>query len=279
MDPFTPKQCPPRTPNVLDFTQGSFSKDIAREALSLVPPMTNTSVVHDNACGTGAVTEAIVASSQKPGKLFATDLIPPFVASVEAKAHRNGWGFVKTATMDAMNLLGFESNFFTHSITNFCLQGLSDPSKGAKEIYRTVKPAAEGGVAIITTWATIVQGSAIQTASEATRGKGVALRIPWIKQKTTTEWLERHLKNAGFTSVEVIQQVGYTETEDLEKWCELMWAFLGIPSDGWTQKDETQWENAVKLIFELVQSNEDVELHEDGGARIRMLANIAIAKK
>ncbi|KAF9526751.1 S-adenosyl-L-methionine-dependent methyltransferase [Crepidotus variabilis] len=276
---FTPKQAVSFSPQWLHYIQGNITHDIAQYALTLVPPITQTSIVHDNGCGYGAVTSLIASSATIPRKIHATDLVPPCEAYVREQANKNGWDFVETATMDATNLTGFANDTFTHSINNFILQPIIDPAKAAKEIYRTVKAASAGGSAIATTLGVTMHESAINLANEYTRGKNVALAIPWYEGRTSKEWLETQLKDAGFSSVEVSQSVGYTDVESLERWCSLMWSVLGVPAAGWTQADEEHWDKAIGLMIKDVKSNKDVDVRADGSARFKMVVYVAIASK
>ncbi|KAF2279252.1 S-adenosyl-L-methionine-dependent methyltransferase [Westerdykella ornata] len=272
---FTPKQMAPRSPGVLDAIQGTVTKQIAKHALSLAPPITSESIVHDNACGTGAVTETIMEGGVAPAKLHATDLMPPFAQIVAGKAQQNGWGFVETAPMNAMEL-GFPDNTFTHSISNFFIQAVPVPAKAAAEIYRTVKP---GQTAIVTSWAPVPHSDAIETASEVTRGKDVVLPMRFSPETYTAGWLEKLLKETGFSSLHIEDFDGYCHTDDLRQWCTHLWSFMGAAAGGWTPKDEEDWDLAIDTMVKTLKENPDVEAREDGSATVKMVAHIAIATK
>lgn len=64
---------------------------------------------------------------------------------MEEQGHKE---YVETAGMDGHNL-GFDEAMFDISVTLFGLFFFSDPAKGAREIYRTLKP---GGTAVVRCW-------------------------------------------------------------------------------------------------------------------------------
>jgi ubiquinone/menaquinone biosynthesis C-methylase UbiE len=271
---FTPKQCPPRSPLILDKIQGDVTKQVIKHALTLAPPITSDSIVHDNACGTGAVTE-IIAASTPPAKLHATDLLPPFAQVVAGKAQQNGWTFVEAAPMNAMDLT-FPDNTFTHSITNFCIQAVPNSQQAAAQIYRTVQP---GHTAIVTGWAQVPHSEAIEAANALTRGKDVVLPMRFPPETYTADWIEKLVKDAGFSSVQVSDFPGYCATESLRSWCEYLWGFMGAAAGGWTQKDEDNWDQAVDEMVRSLKANPDVQAKEDGSAVVKMVAHIVIATK
>jgi hypothetical protein len=53
---------------------------------------------------------------------------------------------------------------------------------------------------------------------------------------------------------------------------------LSTPVGGWKQRDEDKWEEALDSIVEDLRQSEALQV-EDGVHKIRMVADIAIAKK
>ncbi|KLU91226.1 hypothetical protein MAPG_09748 [Magnaporthiopsis poae ATCC 64411] len=155
----------------------------AADAVSLAPPITEKSVVHDNGCGPGIVTAEILSrhqrrpsldhQHQKPllqqtwqrprrrsqqqahhqtghprdaPRIEATDISPVMVSA----AARRG-AAVRSQVMDSRELFGFDDAVFTHSFSNFVVLGMSeaDTARVVSEMRRTLKP---GGVAVLTAW-------------------------------------------------------------------------------------------------------------------------------
>jgi ubiquinone/menaquinone biosynthesis C-methylase UbiE len=134
---------------------GRPTRDIAHYVLNLPSAPSFGSVVLDNACGPGVVTEEIMQlhsqdrnSDERP-KIYAVDLAPSMTAALQHKCVTQGWTNIERGTMNAQGL-AFPDGIFIHSYMNFGIFFLPDAEKGAAQIHRTLKP---GGFAVVTVWA------------------------------------------------------------------------------------------------------------------------------
>jgi ubiquinone/menaquinone biosynthesis C-methylase UbiE len=136
---------------------GGCTREVAKFLLTLDPKVDSSSVILDNACGTGLVTEEMLAqfSDGASPKSFAADLAPSMIANIEAKAKSKGWivdgdgeSALTVSVMDAENL-SYPDNTFTNSYTNLGFPFFSNGEKAAGHVYRTLRP---GGTAFISTW-------------------------------------------------------------------------------------------------------------------------------
>jgi ubiquinone/menaquinone biosynthesis C-methylase UbiE len=118
----------------------------ARHIITVVPSITNSSIIHDNACGPAVVTsELLRALPDAKSKIEATDITAPMIEASQDLIKTHGWTNVTASIMNAGEL-SFENDTFTHSFTNFIVP----PHPNAtSETYRTLKP---GGVAVFTVW-------------------------------------------------------------------------------------------------------------------------------
>ncbi|KAF2837235.1 S-adenosyl-L-methionine-dependent methyltransferase, partial [Patellaria atrata CBS 101060] len=136
-----------------DKESGGICADVAKQFLPLLPPITSSSVVHDNACGTGGVTEVILNSQDWKGELpriYGTDIAEGMLKQFDAKIEKNGWGErVTTQAMEGSDLSALPDSTFTHSICNMGYFAFKDGIAGAKHMYRTLAP---GGVLVVTGW-------------------------------------------------------------------------------------------------------------------------------
>lgn len=144
---FLPKQVTQYQAEHLDELQGDVSQQAIKFSLGLIGPFSKGDQIHDNACGSGAVTETIMALPPPEVSIYATDINEQFVQGVAALSEQKKWP-VTTANMSAQKL-EFSDKKFTHSFTSFAFHCLGDHDTAAKEVYRTLKP---GGTAIASIW-------------------------------------------------------------------------------------------------------------------------------
>lgn len=134
--------------NTYDRMASQCTTTVARQFLrTLTPPITPSSYVLDNACGTGIVT-ALIKTQLPSARILATDLAPGVLQVAKAKVQENGWqeGF-GTDVLDVRDLKTLADETFSHVITNFGfapnVEDPDGPGKAAREIWRVLSP---GGV-------------------------------------------------------------------------------------------------------------------------------------
>jgi hypothetical protein len=94
--------------------QGDVSETAITYSLSLLPPIQAGAMIHDNACGSGAVSQTIMARSPPSDiHIDATDINPQFVEGCAALAAKNSWP-MDVAVMPAQALT-FPDDRFTRS--------------------------------------------------------------------------------------------------------------------------------------------------------------------
>jgi ubiquinone/menaquinone biosynthesis C-methylase UbiE len=231
---------------------GGVTREIASRGLAMLPPITSSSVIHDNACGPGVVTKLILkdaaAKGEAPPKIEATDFAKGMIDYLQNEISKNGWSSVHAQIRDAADLGCFEDGTFSHSVTNFGLFALPDAVKGAKEIRRTLK---DGGVALVTVWKVMDNIAIIHGAQKAIRPD-----LP-LFNPASPDWMEEWklkgvMAEAGF---------GKVEMHALENW----WNFKGekgirelfenpfwdMARKGWTEEEKGRWvEECLKQLTE-----------------------------
>jgi len=129
--------------------------EMASHLLTLSPPLTPNSVIHDNAAGPGIITGGILRLPQFSQGSFptihATDYSPAMIRALEARAVRDGWpnSVVKAQVMNSMDLSTFADNTFTHTYMAAAIFLIPDPTQAIAEIKRTLRP---GGVGLVTSF-------------------------------------------------------------------------------------------------------------------------------
>ena len=273
--------------NKYDDLIGLVTGDIGRFAIDkLIPTPISDCVVHDNACGTGLVTEHLQHIASRTGShpkfIHATDFVPSVTKVMQQKATHNGWKNVEIAVMDSQEL-AFPDNHFDLSITNFGIFFLPDPQRGADQIYRTLKP---GGIAMVTTWKerrmmdTILkaQKAIAHTSTDAQKADGPGLKMldtPWAEPWSKENKLRDVLTGAGFApeNVKIVEQ----RTDAVNE------AFLRDPGmiaraypaavEGWNENDR------ARLGDEVLRIAKEQDPEGGGVGGLYWVAYIAIAKK
>lgn len=245
--------------DVYNTTGGAVTAQFASHNLTLIPPIPAGSIVHDNACGPGTISRAILSSSPSSDvKIHATDIDQVFLDAFQADATKNGWSV--DISNQAQESLNFEDNYFTHSISNigiiFASRGGLD---GATEIYRTLKP---GGTAVVNCWEKITWLPAFFLTNAATR-PNVAFPKPPVNW-SDGEQIQKIMLEAGFqeANMKVEKSEAWAKTTDLRSWAEKSWAFLG-GLGGWYEGDEEKWDEAVDLLVKFMMEQPGTKMVGD----------------
>ncbi|RYP79921.1 hypothetical protein DL770_006460 [Monosporascus sp. CRB-9-2] len=275
--PFMPKQAVKFDGALLQELQGDVSDTIARNLLSEeLSPLTPLSVIHDNGCGYGAVTMAVMDSNPPEGiKIHATDINPMFMAQLQAKLAENPSWPVELHTMDACNLT-FPDNTFDLSLTTFVFAGLDDDVAAASHILRTLKP---GGTGLIAVWKEMPWHAALENAHHKTRGAEEPMAPFLSKSWYKKEKIEQVTQDAGWKDVKFVEKAAWLNLgADLKRWVSIAWTFLATPVGGWQQRDEDKWDEAINSIVEELRQGDWYKV-DDGIHKIRMVADVAIVQK
>ncbi|KAL9084051.1 MAG: hypothetical protein Q9165_008252 [Trypethelium subeluteriae] len=279
--PFVPKQVLPIDGDHLKEFLGSSTEAVAEKFLQSMIPFPTGSYIHDNGCGSGAVTEAIFALQHLNDMSFrieATDRAAAAFAPLKTKVAHNGWP-VEVREMNCTSL-DFPDNTFSHSFTNFViLQAWKDDAKCTSEIYRTLRL---GGQALVTTWENLPTMAVFTQTHERLRGQN-AQRPEMLQQ----DWyggndVKKAMLRAGFEEdkIRVEHHSTQVRVKDPRRWCEIGWSICGAPRGGWTMAEEEQWNDAINLAMDALVSGPWYEADGEGkGGWLRLIASATSATK
>jgi len=235
----------------------------------LQPSLTPSSVLHDNACGPGTATTAIISyTGFEPSLIEATDFSPAMIDVLSKEISAENWKNVRSSVMDSHELT-FPDNTFTTSITNFSIFTFQDPLKCMQEVRRTLKP---DGLAIVSTWKRFTVSNLIHTAQRAVRPDAQLMKVPRA-EFMEEGYLRDLIAEAGFLSDKIqVWDIGTTiQGQDSVGVREFM---LGDSTAsaraGWTEEEQARWEGAIDSAIE-------EEKIRNGG--IKMEAWIVTARK
>lgn len=194
---FVPKPALSPTAELYDELTGDGMENLAKATIAQMPPIPDGAVVHDNGCGTGAATAAILASlsgSAASLSIKGTDVNENALDVYRKRADERGWP-AESIHMDSSQL-SFCDNFFTHSIGSALLFVLPEDGVTAmKEVYRTLKP---GGTAAVNCWAHTPNIRPIQAAAKATRPAGTPFPREGVDKWSDPDFLLGVVQKGGF---------------------------------------------------------------------------------
>lgn len=259
---------------------GLLTGDIARYVLSEhLPPIDSSTVIHDNACGTGLVTqylqEMMATKSSGSGSISpqieATDFVASVVEITRHKASRHGWKNVTASVMDAQSLT-FPAAHFDLSITNFGIFFLPEPQRGADEIFRTLKP---GGTAIVTTWKERRVMDTLKLAQKALRPDRDVLSAPWEVPWSQEKTLRDTLLRAGFQEdkLRIVERRTDVLVGPLMRDPGMIARSYPASVEGWSDEDKE------KLGPTMLKIAREQHPEDDGAGGLISVAFIAIATK
>ena len=279
-NPFVPKQALAPTPQLYDDLVGDSMQKLAATTWAHLSPIPTGSTIHDNGCGTGAATAALLPTLPDGThvSIKATDVNDAALDIYRANAVQNKWP-AEAQRMDA-SALSFPDATFSHSIGNALLFVLPDDGIPAvKEMYRTLRP---GGIAALNSWAYVPNMEPVQAAARATRPPGTPVPRQGMRKWEDAEFLKGVLVKGGFEEEKVEvrrEEVFVSATVGVERFANMLWSFVGgTGEEGWAVSDEGNWERAIGVVVEELGKTEGFAVVE-GKVRLRFVANVAVAVK
>lgn len=278
---FVPKQAVAPTPELYNELVGDCMEKLAKVSLDYIPSVPDNAVIHDNGCGTGAATaaiiEAILPASERVS-IKGTDISDHALEIYNKQAKDRNWP--AEGVHEDSNALTFSDGTFTHSIGNAFLFVLpNDGMNAIKETYRTLKP---GGIAIFNSWAYVPNMEPLQVASKATRPVGTPLPRQGLDKWTRPEFLQSMIEKGGFedNKITLATRDVYVTTSEITRYTTMLWSFIGGTSvAGWLKSDEENWDTALKIVKEDLEKTKGYKALDGGRIQLRFVANIAIARK
>jgi ubiquinone/menaquinone biosynthesis C-methylase UbiE len=278
---FLPKQATAPTPEHYNALVGDGMEKLAEASLTNMPNIPPGSTIHDNGCGTGAATAAILGALTAEASLSVdikgTDIVEAAIDSYSSRARSFSWP-AKGLVMDS-NALSFPGETFSHSVGNALL--FAGPSNDGidvvKEMYRTLKP---GGILLVNSLAYVPNLEPIQQASRETRPPGAPVPRQGLNKWSNPDFLASVVEAGGFTKekLSVHQCEYFVTTPEFHYFCTLLWSFIGgTTTEGWSQEDEQRWDEAVEIVKRELIKTKGFKMLDDGRAVLRFVANVAVA--
>ncbi|KAL1604771.1 hypothetical protein SLS60_004311 [Paraconiothyrium brasiliense] len=276
MSSFKPRQLVPFSPSVIAEFLGTCTLDIAEQFVRQLEPFAPGAIIHDNGCGGGAVTQAIMATNPPESiRIKATDVNGAVISGLIAQAATKSWP-VDVSEMNS-TALTFPDNYFSHNILNFVvLQAWRDDAKMAGEMFRTLK---SGGIAVVTTFEDLPTMKVFKSVYK--RYRGADAEVPEMMQ---ADWyrdqeVRKALSKGGFAEANIKSERATTRVrvQSARRWCEIGWSLGGGP---WEEKDENLWNEAIDYALEIFVGGSWWQADADGdGGWMELTASVAVASK
>lgn len=261
---------------------GGCTRELAQYLLDLVE-LADTgapgSIVLDNACGTGIITEEILRRRQTgSATIRAVDAASNMVDVARRKLEplNEGRGFIITSHVMPGEKLDFDDNTFTHSITNLGILFYQDGLAGAKEMFRTLRT---GGVAVVTSWTDLgYLEPVVKAAQLEIRPTQPPYQLPLAPEWLLAAHLVSVLQQGGFPHVDVSARKAHYGAETVDGVVELLvHSFQGISKD---------WSDEEKTRFRVLMADKTAKIAEEytmpngkPGVGIPMMASVAVCRK
>ncbi|KAL2075654.1 hypothetical protein VTL71DRAFT_597 [Oculimacula yallundae] len=263
--------------NMYDRMASNCTYSVAVGMLPYLSPITSTSYVLDNACGTGLVT-SLLKSHYPNLRVLGTDVAPGMISVYNSKIADNNWsGSVSSSICDSRALTGIKDESFSHVITNFGfppdLTDMDSPMKAAREMWRVME---KGGMAVVSIWKERHFTNAIEATARRIRPNEEPYSWTMHSEWSDAGWLQKTIADAGFGEDVIVKQIdGAVSAESLEElvgnmMCGKEMFFKGYSEEEFARVDEVLGEELKRL--EAFYENND-------GVGIRVESWVAFATK
>lgn len=279
-----------------EASTGGCTYDLARSILSLLPPITSGSIIHDNACGPAIVARSVLTSLNHRFPLptpdytltmHCTDKSTSMISLAESALQSTPSTPAKLPLFPHVTIhfastpsenLSFPDNYFTHSITNCGILWFEDARIGAQEIHRTLRP---GATVVVTSWKVLGQFDVVRQAQKAC-GYEELFRPPVDEKWFEARYLQDFLREVGFEDVRVLERTVHFAARNVQELCGHLIGLVGLlnrDSDGEAEREfGRQLEVAASKVVEKVERQcDDGKTEELVG--ISMVALVCIARK
>lgn len=250
-----------------DYSSGGCMHDVASYLVSRLPAPTADGHIHDNAAGTGIVTQTLLQTySSVNFRVTATDASTGMIDVLREKFKDHT--AVTPVVMDSTKLK-FPDETFELSYTTFGIFLFPDADMGAREIYRTLKT---GGTAAVTVWQSVGWVPVLRRIEKKLGLEPKLLPID-MEKWMDSEYLKQTLLRAGFEDVTMETTTAYTAGDDLTQLADKATRNPIVASVAGVSKEMVQ-----KMMEEVLAEGDLIEW-VNGRPGYPMIAHCAFAKK
>ncbi|KAI8665600.1 hypothetical protein LRP88_03894 [Fusarium phalaenopsidis] len=265
-----------------EASTGGCTRELARLLLD-IPQLESiyqpSTIVLDNACGTGIVAEEIILRARRTNanvpNIHAVDPAPNMVEISRKMLDALGASATSSTAVMPGEKLEFQDEMFTHSITNLGILFFTDGGAGARQIYRTLKP---GGVAVVTSWAVLGYLEVIRPAQSAVRPDDPPFKLPIPETWLDLTFVEKCLKDGGFADVTVSESIVHYGAPSAEDLLDLILNSFKMLWKDWSEEDQNKFRQVAREKIDMTSCSHTMN---DGiqGVGLPMTAIVAVCQK
>ena len=247
----------------------------------MLPSIESDSIVLDDACGPAVVTQVImgdfISKNKQTPKIHAIDFSQPMVDAVDEAIKGNNWTTVSAQNMNGQELK-FDSDMFSHVISNLGIALFPDSQAGLREAYRTLAPGGSFG---ITSWHQVGYFEPLQKAYHAIRGDDVTdFKMPLEPGWFVPDTVRGYLEAVGFKDVQVKVHTELALTDDLETFVDHV-MMLMIKGGAIGKELQEMQEDDYERMIEVFKKEMDKTMATDdqGRREMKMTAILTTGRK
>lgn len=268
-----------------EYLRANTTRAILDQVLDEIPLGINyTSLIHDNGCGPGTATAAVLDWCARRAKLepkiTATDINAAMIDSMKSRqsgthdASKAGssWPTVTAQVMDSQKM-DLPSDHFFFTFCNFSIATTVQPLRVLMEIHRTLRPT---GIAVVTCWKRSGFAEVMSKAQKKVKGDAYegTMQEPGVEFKRDG-FLAHMMYAADFETGKiktleksVLMKEGSKEMEGLKEF--LLGKWMEAARKDWSEEEVGKWPAAVDEAIK-------EEISEHGG--VLMEAYVVLARK
>ncbi|KAL9082325.1 MAG: hypothetical protein Q9159_006497, partial [Coniocarpon cinnabarinum] len=226
---------------------GTITRPLATHIISsLSHTLPHSPHIHDNACGTGAVTSSFL--SQYPnGKVTATDASPLMISALYATIQRNDWNSKVSAHVMDSQSLNLRDNSFDASVLHCSIWFFPDPLAAVKAIYRTLR---KPGVVAITTGKETPLTPIFSLVQDQIKPVSPSIGVSGFNKWAEPSTLIELLTEAGFGDVDVSEIEEVQWADDLEGLAKALSGNFNIMAGSWSPEEKGRIAEVTRGVLE-----------------------------
>lgn len=265
--------------NLFDIIGADETVAIAHHEMTLLgcPAFPADAVIHDAACGLGAVTKSILATSPAPTiKIHATDIAPPMTGTINQSAEANHW----PCRAEIMGRAG-ASLRGRHLHLRLPVLRPAYHRRPRRRRPRDVSHPQVGRHGRHGLLAAPTRRASAPSRCAGPCGAPAPGSPSSHPQHSDRGYIKSLLVEGGSRAddFQVYEHSALLAVRDVDELANAIWSAIGRPRGGWTEEDDEQWDEVVAKYKELLPEEPGYQVDGDGNVTLKATVQIVIARE